>query len=184
VKECVFLYATVMQQFIYSSPIGSLSITLSEKRIVGAVFNSKKKAKKETYPQECEKMINDIERMLDAYFLHHKAFSNKDLKKLIHIDELSGTDFQKKVWHAIASIPYGHVIDYTTLATRAGNPKAIRAVGTACGKNPLALFIPCHRVIRKTGEDYGYSWGSERKKYLLAHEGHGKKNLRSTPEMV
>lgn len=170
-KEYVFLYATVMQQFIYSSPIGSLLITLSEKGLVGAVFTSKKKTKKEVYPQGYEKMISDIKRILDAYFLHHKAFSNKDLKKLIHIDELSGADFQKKVWQAIATIPHGHVIDYTTLATRAGNPKAVRAVGTACGKNPLALFIPCHRVVRKSGEDYGYSWGPERKKYLLTLEG-------------
>lgn len=159
-----------MYQFIYSPPIGSLLITLSEKGIVGAVFTSEKKTKKEAYPKGYEKMISGIERMLDAYFLHHKAFSNKDLKKLIHIDELSGTDFQKKVWGAIAAIPHGEVIDYTTLAARAGNSKAVRAVGTACGKNPLALFIPCHRVVRKSDEDYGYSWGPRRKKYLLMHE--------------
>jgi O-6-methylguanine DNA methyltransferase len=183
-KEFVLFYATVMYQFVYSSPLGPLVITLSEKVVVSAVFTLKKrKTKKETYPQEINNMVSTIEHMLDAYFLHNKPFPKKVLKKLIHIDELPGTGFQKKVWSAIAVIPHGEVIDYTTLATRIGNLKAVRAVGTACGKNPLALFIPCHRVVRKRGEDYGYSWGPERKKYLLDHENYKKKNF-YTPQTL
>ena len=64
----------------------------------------------------------------------------------------------------------GETITYTELAMRAGKPGAARAAGTACGRNPVALAIPCHRVVRTSGEDFGYSWGSDRKKWLLTFE--------------
>lgn len=82
-----------------------------------------------------------------------------------------GTDLQKAVWREIAKIPYGNTITYKELAQKAGKPKAIRAVASACGKNPLPILIPCHRVVSSNGKLGGYSLGGiENKKYLLKLE--------------
>ena len=81
--------------------------------------------------------------------------------------ELEGTDFQKKVWLELLKIPYGEVITYKCLAKRINNPKAVRAVGGACNRNPLAIIIPCHRVIGSNGKLVGYRYSIELKKYLL-----------------
>ena len=84
--------------------------------------------------------------------------------------DLRGTNFQIKVWQALLEIPPGAVVPYEELATRVGNPKAFRAVGSAIGQNPIAFIIPCHRVIRKVGSIGGYHWGTERKRAMLAWE--------------
>ena len=83
---------------------------------------------------------------------------------------LRGTNFQLKVWEALLQIPTGEVTTYAGLASRIGNPGATRAVGTAVGHNPIAVLIPCHRVIRKVGEFGNYRYGALRKKALLARE--------------
>ena len=83
---------------------------------------------------------------------------------------LRGTNFQIKVWEALLKIPAGEVISYQALAGLTGNPRAQRAVGTAVAQNRIALLIPCHRVIRESGEIGQYRWGSERKNALLAYE--------------
>ena len=83
---------------------------------------------------------------------------------------LKGTPFQLKVWEALLRIPEGSVAAYKTLAEMAGHPKAVRAVGTAVGQNPVAYLIPCHRVIRETGVLGDYRWGSARKKAMLVWE--------------
>ena len=83
---------------------------------------------------------------------------------------LRGTNFQLKVWEALLQIPAGEVTTYAGLASRIGNPGATRAVGTAVGHNPIAVLIPCHRVIRKVGEFGNYRYGALRKKALLARE--------------
>ncbi len=82
-----------------------------------------------------------------------------------------GTPFQKLVWHAALQIPSGTTVTYQQLAARIGHPKAFRAVANALGKNKIAYFIPCHRVIRKNGELGGYRWGIDVKKKLLQAEG-------------
>jgi len=82
-----------------------------------------------------------------------------------------GTSFQLKVWRALLQIPQGCVASYGWIARMIHQPSATRAVGTACGSNPIAYLIPCHRVIRETGVVQGYRWGNERKQALLAHEG-------------
>ncbi len=85
--------------------------------------------------------------------------------------ELSGTEMQQAVWNVIASIPYGETISYTELAKRAGKPSAVRAAASACGKNPIPLIIPCHRIIGKDGGLGGFSLGGlHYKKKLLALE--------------
>ncbi|MBE0670108.1 MAG: methylated-DNA--[protein]-cysteine S-methyltransferase [Anaerolineales bacterium] len=83
---------------------------------------------------------------------------------------LRGTNFQIKVWEALLSIPSGAVTTYEHLAAEIGNPKAVRAVGSAVGHNPIAYLIPCHRVIRKNGDFGNYLYGSARKKVILARE--------------
>jgi AraC family transcriptional regulator, regulatory protein of adaptative response / methylated-DNA-[protein]-cysteine methyltransferase len=82
-----------------------------------------------------------------------------------------GTNFQVKVWEALLRIPVGTVATYEDVASAIGAPRAVRAVGTAVGRNPLAFLIPCHRVIRSTGALGGYRWGLERKRAMLAWEG-------------
>ena len=83
---------------------------------------------------------------------------------------LRGTNFQLKVWEALLQIPAGEVTTYAGIAARIGNPSATRAVGTAVGHNPIAVLIPCHRVIRKAGDFGNYRYGALRKKALLARE--------------
>ncbi len=78
-----------------------------------------------------------------------------------------GTDFQKKVWNELKKIPYGEVRSYKQIAESTGNPRACRAVGSANNKNPIAVIIPCHRVIGADGRLVGYAGGLERKKFLL-----------------
>jgi AraC family transcriptional regulator of adaptative response/methylated-DNA-[protein]-cysteine methyltransferase len=83
---------------------------------------------------------------------------------------LRGTNFQLKVWEALLAIPVGSVTTYEEIARRIGSPGSARAVGTAVGRNPIAYLIPCHRVIRGTGELGGYRWGPGRKRLMLACE--------------
>ena len=87
-----------------------------------------------------------------------------------------GTSFQLKVWRALLRIPPGCVATYGRIARAIGAPNAVRAVGTACGSNPVAYLIPCHRVIRETGIVQGYRWGSDRKQAMLAREGRAVEN--------
>jgi AraC family transcriptional regulator of adaptative response/methylated-DNA-[protein]-cysteine methyltransferase len=84
--------------------------------------------------------------------------------------DIAGTAFQQKVWRALRNIPRGSTTTYAELASAIGHPSAARAVGTACGANPVAVVIPCHRVITSDGRISGYRWGVERKRLLLERE--------------
>ncbi len=94
-------------------------------------------------------------------------YSNRGKPLNVH---LRGTNFQLKVWEALLQVPVGAVTTYEGIAARIGKPGATRAVGTAVGHNPIAVLIPCHRVIRKVGEFGNYRYGAQRKKALLARE--------------
>jgi AraC family transcriptional regulator of adaptative response/methylated-DNA-[protein]-cysteine methyltransferase len=85
--------------------------------------------------------------------------------------DLIGTPFQQRVWSALREIPLGQTATYSQIAERVGAPKAVRAVGLACGANPVAVFVPCHRVIRSDGTLGGYRGGLARKRKLLEYEG-------------
>lgn len=90
-----------------------------------------------------------------------------------HIDlplDICGTAFQQQVWQALQKIPYGETRTYQEIACAIGKPKAVRAVGSACGANPVALIVPCHRVLKSDGGLGGYAWGSDRKEKLLKQE--------------
>lgn len=84
--------------------------------------------------------------------------------------DVGGTALQRRVWSELSRIPYGETRSYAELAAAAGAPRAVRAVASACARNPVALVVPCHRAVRKGGELGGYRWGLERKARLLAHE--------------
>lgn len=101
-----------------------------------------------------------------------RAYLSGDLAALsaLALDE-GGTPFQRKVWRALRRIPAGRTMSYRQIATRVGAPTAVRAVGTANGANPIAIAIPCHRVIGTDGKLHGYGGGLARKRWLLEHEG-------------
>lgn len=82
----------------------------------------------------------------------------------------SGTPFQQKVWKALQEVPFGKTLSYLELSKKLGDPKAIRAVAAANGKNPLCIVVPCHRIIGSKGDLVGYAGGLHRKKWLLQHE--------------
>jgi methylated-DNA-[protein]-cysteine S-methyltransferase len=106
-----------------------------------------------------------IRQALQAYF-------SGELQALDRIHwRIGGTDFQRKVWNALAAIPAGETRSYGEQAARIGHPTAVRAVGLANGANPISLVLPCHRVIGSDGSLTGYGGGLERKRWLLAHEG-------------
>ena len=85
--------------------------------------------------------------------------------------ELHGTDFQQRVWHALRSVAAGTTSSYAELARKVGAPAAVRAVGAANGANPVAVVLPCHRIIGSNGTLTGYGGGLDRKRWLLNHEG-------------
>lgn len=87
--------------------------------------------------------------------------------------KMNGTNFQKRVWSQLSKIPYGDTVSYQEVAEKSGNPKAFRAVGTAVGKNPLCIIVPCHRVLAKNGIG-GYASGVGKKIKILDIESHGK----------
>lgn len=93
--------------------------------------------------------------------------------------ELHGTEFQMKVWNALRPIPPGETRSYTDIARVIGEPSATRAVARACASNPIALLIPCHRILRSDGGITGYRWGVERKKAIIKHEKKFTESLKS-----
>ena len=99
-----------------------------------------------------------------------KAYFNSELKSFDLKLNPEGTPFQKKVWKQLESIPYGKTISYLDLSKKLGDIKAIRAVASANGKNPLWIIVPCHRVIGSDGSLTGYAGGLHRKQWLLNHE--------------
>lgn len=115
----------------------------------------------------------DIERdddeLYDIALVLAGAIRGEDGATKLPLD-LAGTAFQVRVWEALRTIPIGETRSYSQIAEQIGEPTAVRAVANACGANPTALAIPCHRIVRKNGSLGGYRWGIERKTYLIAQE--------------
>ena len=118
---------------------------------------------RDEYSRTIPAALAESVRQLDEYF------SGKRQTFELMFDPI-GTEFQKRVWKELLKIEYGTTISYLELALRLGDEKAVRAVGGANGKNPIAIMIPCHRVIGATGKLVGYGGGMERKRWLLKHE--------------
>lgn len=110
--------------------------------------------------------------------LHKKAhqqfvlYFKKELKQFDLPILVKGTPFQEKVWKYLLKVKYGKVAHYSDIAVAIGHPEAVRAVGSAVGKNPLGILIPCHRIVPKSGKLGGFGGGPSIKKYLLSHEGY------------
>lgn len=144
----------------YSSPVGILEIKSTESHITQLLFNECAKTSSENIPAVMKECI----RQLDEYFSGSRKYFTLPLAP-------EGTNFQCSVWKALQTIPYGQTISYKQLAERVENPKACRAVGTANGRNPIAIIIPCHRVIAANGTLGGYAGGLDIKTILLKLEG-------------
>jgi len=114
--------------------------------------------------EENSPILHEVERQLKGYFQGDRREFEIPLL-------LIGSDFQKSVWSALQSIPRGQTTDYGSMASRIGKPQAVRAVGRANASNPIAIIVPCHRVIGKDGSLVGYGGELWRKKWLLEHEG-------------
>ena len=108
--------------------------------------------------------LKSVQKQIEEYF------SNQRKEFDLALDPV-GTAFQQKVWRELLEIPFGTTISYQELAHRLGDPKSIRAAASANGKNPIAIIVPCHRVIGSGGEMTGYAGGIQRKKALLKLEG-------------
>lgn len=105
----------------------------------------------------------DVREQLAEYFTGVRTRFEVEL-------DLDGTDFQRRVWAVLCDIPYGRTVSYRELAARIGQPTAARAVGTANATNPVAIIVPCHRVVAADGTLGGYAWGLARKAWLLGLE--------------
>jgi methylated-DNA-[protein]-cysteine S-methyltransferase len=144
--------------FSYNSPLGWLDIVADEEAIVGLRF-----AEKNSGGDSASPLIQKCIEELDEYFSEKRMEFSVPLKT-------SGSDFQQKVWKELQTIPFGKTVSYMQVAMQLGDIKSIRAVGTANGRNPIALIIPCHRVIGSDGKLVGYGGGMWRKKWLLDFE--------------
>lgn len=146
---------------IYNSPIGDISVISNGSGLIEMQYLS--------YDNKNENIVGDASfvevcRQLDEYFSGNREQFNLNLN-------MQGTKFQQVVWREIAKIPYGKTITYGKLAEKIGNPKASRAVGLACNKNPFLIVVPCHRVVGSSGKLTGYAGGLLKKEWLLRHEG-------------
>lgn len=139
------------------SPVGRLHFATTEKALVALRFDAKERGT----PGD----PLGVGAILRRYFAGELEAIDE-----IPIDLQEGTDFQRKVWQTLRKVPVGKTWSYQQLATAVGRPRAVRAVGAANGANPIALVLPCHRVIGKGGELRGYGGGLDRKRWLLAHE--------------
>lgn len=108
-------------------------------------------------------VIDECIKELDEYFNKKRTVFNVPIKQF-------GTEFQMKVFEVLKSIPYGHTLSYEDVAILIGKPKASRAVGNACNKNPIMIVVPCHRVIGKNGKLVGFAYGTDLKEELLELE--------------
>lgn len=152
-------------QWRMNSPAGPIYLVASEKGLEGVLW-SKPAAPVAGSLRTADPKIRILARaaaQLKEYFCGKRKKFGLPLA-------FGGTPFQKKIWTALSEIPYGETLSYKNLAGRVGNPKAARAAGTAAGKNPLCVVLPCHRVIASNGSLGGYSGGLKIKSGLLALE--------------
>lgn len=147
----------------YNSPVGTLEIVSDHEAIVEISYVRNSAPNTQETGKYTTEIIKNCITELKSYF-------NGELKTFSIPIKPKGTDFQLSVWNELLKIPYGTTISYLTIAKNLGDVNAIRAVGMANGKNPIAIVIPCHRVIGNNGALVGYTGGLEIKKWLLLHE--------------
>lgn len=149
----------------YKSPLGDITLTANDMGLTSLTFNEGKKRSLDLQQhQQNMAIFTQVCQQLDEYFLGERQVFTIPLAA-------QGTPFQQKVWQALTTIKQGETKTYAWLAKKINNEKAVRAVGTANGANPIALIVPCHRVIGSNGTLTGYAGGLALKAKLLMHEG-------------
>ena len=151
---------------IINSPVGKLKLFANNQALVGILWEKdnlnsthiKSSTEKIDHP-----ILIETEKQLNEYF-------NGERKQFDIKLDFIGTDFQKQVWQALLTIPYGETRSYGQIAAQLNNPKSVRAVGAANGKNPISIIAPCHRVIGINGSLTGFAGGIENKEILLKLE--------------
>ena len=141
-----------------NTPVGWLEINASNTSVTAIRFVEQKKSVNNNA------ISDSCKTQLEEYFFSDRKIFDLPL-------EPQGTDFQRSIWQQLSKIPYGVSASYRDIAIAVNNPKAVRAVGAANGRNPISIVVPCHRVIGSNGSLTGYAGGLERKQWLLKHEG-------------
>lgn len=153
-----------MNRQIYTSPLGTLLLTSDGQSLTGLAFVQQTDT---VGAGEGDAVLGCAARWLDAYFAGRPAGPLPPMR-------LEGTPFQRRVWDMLLRIPYGQTVTYGELARalrqELARPTSARAVGGAVGKNPIAILVPCHRVVGAGGRLTGYAWGLDKKQALLDME--------------
>jgi len=149
------------------SPLGPLKLIASDRGLAVLVWDDEKEHRVPLLVAEASDdhpVLVEAERQLAEYFAGTRTSFTVKL-------DFAGTEFQREVWQALLTIPYGETRSYGQIARQIGKPDAVRAVGAANGRNPISIIAPCHRVIGATGKLVGFGGGLPAKAQLLAHEG-------------
>jgi methylated-DNA-[protein]-cysteine S-methyltransferase len=141
------------------SPVGRIALVSNETHLKALTFSSEQVEESENLPE----ILLNTAHQLSEYFAGTRFSFDLDL-------DPDGTGFQKSVWQRLLHVPYGSTKSYRDVAIELGSALNTRAVGTANGKNPIPIIVPCHRIIGHDGKMVGYAGGLERKKWLLLHE--------------
>lgn len=152
-----------MNSLITPSPVGPLTLVSDGGKLIGCYFDGHAPAAMAAAPRGRDPILDLARQELAAFFAGAlRTFTAPVAPR--------GTEFQRKVWKGLQSIPHGRTTSYGELARKIGAPKAMRAVGAANGANPICIIIPCHRVIGADGSLTGFGGGLDRKRFLLALE--------------
>ncbi|MCH6189969.1 methylated-DNA--[protein]-cysteine S-methyltransferase [Paenibacillus polymyxa] len=147
----------------YVSPIGEIEIQGTNEAVYSIMFSNRNELLTRAIEEVPIQVLAECTTQLDEYFKGERF-------EFTFPYAFEGTDFQQKVWNALVSVGYGKTTAYKDIALAIGNEKAIRAVGSANGKNKLSIVIPCHRIIGSNQKLTGYAGGLWRKEWLLQHE--------------
>lgn len=152
----------------HASPLGSLLLAATDDGLCGVYFEQHKyfDGPQGWRRDERHAVLRMAVAQLDEYFNGRRCDFDLPL-------DLKGTPFQVDVWKELARLSFGGTSSYRDIAERIGKPLAVRATGTAIGRNPVSIIVPCHRVLGSSGKLSGYAGGLDRKRYLLAHESRG-----------
>jgi len=149
---------------IVDSPVGPLTLVAQDGQVVGLYMDEQRhRPDASRHGERDDTVLPELRAELDAYW-------TGELREFTVPVGLDGTAFQRRVWQALRTIPYGETWSYGKLAAEIGAPGASRAVGLANGRNPVGIVVPCHRVVGASGSLTGYGGGLERKRWLLDHE--------------
>ena len=155
------------------SPVGQLTLVARHDKLSAILWEIERANRVrlgELRAADDNPVLLETERQLTEYFAGQRDRFELEL-------EFTGTDFQKQVWRALLTIPFGETRSYSQIAQQIGNPSAVRAVGAANGRNPISIIAPCHRVIGASGGLTGFAGGLEAKQYLLALEDRGQTTM-------